>query len=157
MSKRRGKKSYKNWIALIIIILIASGLYFYISHAEKKEIIESQPYKVEGSYQLLENKDTSLMARIVTETEMDVLEISSDFFKDKMFWPYIMEVNPRIENILNLTKGTIVNIPKVNPLLLDTKNPESVRKAKVLGDTLLSRLERKRAKAIEPKLYESYD
>jgi len=61
--------------------------------------------------------------------------ISQHYYGKKEFWVYIYEANR--DNIVHpdrITPGTIVQIPKLDPRLIDKKNPLCLQKAKELHD-----------------------
>lgn len=61
--------------------------------------------------------------------------ISQKYYGKKDFWVYIYEANR--DNIVHpdrITPGTVIKIPKVNPLLIDKKNPRCLEKARELHD-----------------------
>lgn len=61
--------------------------------------------------------------------------IAQRYYGKKDFWVYIYEANR--DNIVHpdrITPGTIVKIPKVDPRLIDKKNPRCIAKAKELHD-----------------------
>lgn len=151
MSKRKKKNIIrKNLPILIIIALIATAVYYYISHIEQKELEEGKVYYTHEEFQLLENTDsTKYIAKILITKDMNILALSDEFYKNKMFWPYIFEANDIEDNILNLPIGTILNIPIVETQLLDTNNAEVISKVKLLGDSLLSDINEKRIKDSE--------
>lgn len=153
MSKRKKKNIIKrNLPILIIIALIAGGGGYYISHIEQKEIEENQIYQTNEAYHSLENQDsTKYVARILINNEVSILTISEKFYKSKIFWPYIFQENEIDGNILNISTGTILNIPIIASELLDTTKSEIVAKLKVVGDSLLSEVSEERQKALETK------
>lgn len=61
--------------------------------------------------------------------------IAQHYYGKKDFWVYIYEANR--DNIVHpdrITPGTIVKIPKVDPRLIDKKNPRCIQKARELHD-----------------------
>lgn len=61
--------------------------------------------------------------------------IAQHYYGKKEFWVYIYEANR--DNIVHpdrITPGTVVKIPKVDPRLIDKKNPRCIQKAKELHD-----------------------
>lgn len=61
--------------------------------------------------------------------------ISQKYYGKKDFWVYIYEANR--DNIVHpdrITPGTVIKIPKVNPLLIDKRNPRCLEKARELHD-----------------------
>jgi nucleoid DNA-binding protein/flagellar basal body-associated protein FliL len=61
--------------------------------------------------------------------------IAQHYYGKKEFWVYIYEANR--DNIVHpdrITPGTIVKVPKVDPRLIDKKNPRCLQKAKELHD-----------------------
>lgn len=61
--------------------------------------------------------------------------IAQHYYGKKEFWVYIYEANR--DNIVHpdrITTGTIVKVPKVDPRLIDKKNPRCLQKAKELHD-----------------------
>ncbi len=61
--------------------------------------------------------------------------IAQHYYGKKEFWVYIYEANR--DNIVHpdrITPGTVVKIPKVDPRLIDKKNPRCLQKAKELHD-----------------------
>lgn len=61
--------------------------------------------------------------------------IAQRYYGKKEFWVYIYEANR--DNIVHpdrITPGTIVKVPRVDPRLIDKKNPRCIQKAKELHD-----------------------
>jgi len=75
---------------------------------------------------------------IATEKFKDggrLTKFAKRYYGNKEFWVYIYEANK--DKILNpdiITVGTIIKIPKVNPLLINVSNPRCIQKAKELND-----------------------
>lgn len=152
MSKRKKKKNIlrRNLPSIILIAIVAGGLYYYINHLEKQEITENQSYETAEPYHILENKDTALyIESILLNKDASILKISETFYKNDMFWPYIFQANKIEGNILNLESGTILHIQKVDSEMLDTSNETNVTEIKHLSDSLLEDINRKRKEELE--------
>lgn len=155
MSKRKRKKGSfrRNLPAIIIILLLVGGFFYYITDIEKQETIEMKTYETVEPYHLLENKDsTKYIESILLNKETSILQIAKTFYHKDIFWPYIFQANNIDENILNLESGTILNIPKVSKELLDTTNTANIANVKLLGDSLLEDVDKKRKKNLEDSL-----
>lgn len=66
--------------------------------------------------------------------------ISQKYYGKREFWVYIYEANR--DNIVHpdrITPGTIVRIPKLNPLLINKKNPRCLEKARELHDLYIGK------------------
>jgi len=138
LSNKKRKNIRKNLTAILIILLLGLGGYIIISNIENN-YPEEQP-KSEKSilYNELENNNDSLFIKKLEINEnVNILHLSEIFYKNQIFWPYIMLANPNISNPLYITKGSIIRIPRIEEGLLDINNEESVNKVKVLGDSLL--------------------
>ena len=140
LSHRKRKKVIRNFIALIFILLLAFIGYSVISNMEKKGSNEVKPeHENYALYSELENTDTlNYLNKIEMNDNIDVLRLSEIFFKNDAFWPYIIKSNSDIENPLFITKGSIIRIPRIDPVLLDVNNPQSMRRAKLMGDSILN-------------------
>lgn len=61
--------------------------------------------------------------------------ISKRYYGSKDFWVYIYEANMNhISNPDKIPEGTLIQIPKLNPLLINISNPRCIAKAKELHD-----------------------
>ncbi len=61
--------------------------------------------------------------------------ISKRYYGSKDFWVYIYEANMNhISDPDKIPEGTLIQIPKLNPLLIDISNPRCIAKAKELHD-----------------------
>lgn len=61
--------------------------------------------------------------------------VSQQYYGKREFWVYIYEANR--DNIVHpdrITPGTVVKVPKVDPRLIDKKNPKCLQKARELHD-----------------------
>lgn len=66
--------------------------------------------------------------------------ISKKYYGHKDFWVYIYEANKdRIKNPDNISVGTSIRIPKIDPRLIDLGNPICLKKAKELHDLYIQR------------------
>lgn len=137
----------KNYIATIVIILLLAGGIYYIKEIEDKERYE---ISLNGGnneyYKVLENQDTT---RYIVNIELsqhntNILDLSEIFYSNKIFWPYIFQANKKIENPLDMPKGTVLLIPKVDSVLLDINSPETVSRVKSLGNSILEEVNEKR-------------
>lgn len=142
MSSRSGRKrkkniifNKKNFIAILFIAAVAGGGYYYIQDKERKDIGNQHVLAPSVLFHKLENKDTTnFAANIVIEQNINILELSKIFYDKEELWPYILEKNPNISNPLDITKGTIIKVPKVSHLATDEA---ALTRAKVLGDSLM--------------------
>lgn len=80
--------------------------------------------------------------KILAEETLDVGErltyYADIYYGHRDFWVYIYEANRNvIANPQSIAVGTKVIIPDLNPDLIDLKNPESLKRAKVLHDRYL--------------------
>lgn len=158
MSKRKRKGFFRrNYIAILFIVLLIGGVFYYINDIEKKEIIENTPPHSASTYQMLENRDSvTYQANILLEENMSILKLSQLFYGNEIFWPYIFQSNHEIDNILDLPKSVVLKIPRVNKDLIDINNKESVDHARKLADSLLIQIEKERKKQLESKSYEDW-
>jgi nucleoid DNA-binding protein/nucleoid-associated protein YgaU len=61
--------------------------------------------------------------------------ISKKYYGTKDFWVYIYEANKeRISNPDEISSGTLIRIPKLDPRLIDASNPRCMQKARELHD-----------------------
>ena len=156
MSKKRSSRNKKeikrNYIALIVIIaILVSGIY-YIKEIEKNEAYESAKNAPSNElYHVLENNDTiNNIKRIELGKNMNILDISQIFYQDKIFWPYIIKLNQHITNPLDIPKGTIITVPKVDAEFLDLNATENVARVKTIGDSILNEVnERRKPKVLD--------
>jgi len=75
---------------------------------------------------------------IATERFKDggrLTKFAKRYYGTKEFWVYIYEANKaKILNPDNIPTGTIIKIPKLNPLLINASNPRCMQKAMELHD-----------------------
>jgi len=137
---RRRKRSKKNLYALLAIVLILICGYLYVADMDENNMHSGQNEVInKDGYYYSENPDsTRFLAKIVIDRNFNIIDLSKIFYKSEIFWPYIFEVNPRLPNPLNIEKGTVVFIPKVQPSLLDPNDEENKMKVKQLGDSILN-------------------
>ena len=65
--------------------------------------------------------------------------MSKRYYGNKDFWVYIYEANKdKIMNPDNITIGTLIKIPKLDPRLIDATNPRCLEKAKQLHDIYIN-------------------
>lgn len=158
MSKRRKKFLQRNYKAIIVVLLIAAGVIYWIRDADHKETMENKElFSSESPYQLLENNDSiHFVANIVLNENRSILQIAEDYYKKDIFWPYIFNSNPKITDILNLKSGTILKLPRLSVALTDTLNPESIQAAKKLGDSILTSIEEDRLQELEKQSFSEW-
>ncbi len=66
--------------------------------------------------------------------------ISKKYYGHKDFWVYIYEANKdKIKNPDNISVGTSIRIPKIDPRLIDLGNPICLKKAKELHDLYIEK------------------
>ena len=66
--------------------------------------------------------------------------ISKKYYGHKDFWVYIYEANKeKIKNPDNISVGTSIRIPKIDPRLIDLENPICLKKAKELHDLYIQK------------------
>ncbi|NDW19552.1 hypothetical protein D0T53_11610 [Dysgonomonas sp. 216] len=149
-SRRGGKKSKKNFIAFLIIVAIAAIGYYYITDLETQDAATQAGIEHKEDYILLENNDSAkYKAQIILNKKFNILDLSKIFYNSDIFWPYIIQANPTLENPLNIEKNTLVKIPCVKDSLLDTDNELVVEQIKLVGDSIMNVIAEKR----KPKVY----
>ncbi|GAB6011883.1 hypothetical protein [Viscerimonas tarda] len=149
MSKksRKRKSSNKNFIALLVIIVVLVGGIYYIRDLEKKEAYEiSLNPQNDEVYHVLENRDTVRYIESIElgQNRINILDLSQDFYGNKVFWPYIFQVNQHIENPLDMPKGTVLLIPRVDSLHLDLTATGNVERVRFIGDSILTAVNERR-------------
>lgn len=151
MSKRRKSFLRRNYKSIIIVLSIVAFAIYYIRDQDHKDTMENKAlFSSESPYQLLENNDSvRFMANIVLSENRSILQIANDYYKKDVFWPYIFNSNPNLNDILNLKTGTILKLPRLSTTLTDTLNPKSIQIAKQLGDSILISIEQTRRKELE--------
>lgn len=139
--KHKKKRSYKNIIILIIVALILGGVYYYtnIYMHDPEAVVSQQPSL--PKYTLLENKDSTCIAAVIYNTNMNINDISKTFYKSHVFWPYIFIANQKepaiIRNPLDIPKGVIIKIPKISDELLNLNNAKSLQRVQSIADSIL--------------------
>jgi len=105
---------------------------------EPDTIAETQPGAPVDSFLIVFNKRRNynefLGEEAVTEGTR-LTNIAQHYYGKKEFWVYIYEANR--DNIVHpdrITPGTVVKIPKVDPRIIDKKNPRCLEKVRELHD-----------------------
>ncbi len=78
---------------------------------------------------------TKFIATETVEQGNRLTIMSKRYYGSKDFWVYIYEANKeKIPNPDVISEGTVIRIPKLDPRLIDTKNPRCIKRAKELHD-----------------------
>ena len=152
MSRRKRKGFFRRNLLAIITIAIAIGaVLFYINDIEKSEAVENNLFKPNAPYHILENPDSSrYIANILIDEDISILKLSDIFYKNEAFWPYILMENSILNNnILALSKGMIVRIPKLPTSILNMDAQEQGARLKELSDSLQNDISEKRKEELD--------
>lgn len=145
--KKSNKATKKNLLILFLVFVILGAGYMYVRHYEKDPSMPEITTEAGFDYIILENRDSSKYMEVVMyNNNVNINTVARDFYGDNAFWSYIFlenEKDPAVKaNPLDIPKGTVLRLPVV-PGLKDGSgnlNPQTVEKARVLADTILSRL-----------------
>lgn len=99
---------------------------------EAAQMGENDEYVFQGVKMPNSDKNSNIVAlAIVKVKEGDrLMSIAKQYYGDKMFWVYIYEANKhKLRGPNDLQIGTELVVPKLNPMLIDVENEESVAKA----------------------------
>lgn len=132
--KKAKPKKIKLLLFLLFIIAAFAAGYVYTLEDSK----ETPPKVVrDAEFMTVENPDSTKYKTVVSPlNHVEILTVSRIFYGDEAYWSYILQANPEIDNLLNIPTGAVIKIPKIDSL--GTEN--SLAKAKLLGDKLLSSL-----------------
>lgn len=159
MSRRKRKSFFRrNLVAIITIAITISAVLYYINDVEQSESIENNQFKSSEPYHILENPDTSrYIANILIDEDISILKLSSIFYKNEAFWPYILMENTILhDNILALNKGSIMLIPKLPLEILSMEVQEQNIRLKELSDSLQNDISEKRKKELEDNPFKEW-
>lgn len=150
MSKSKRKSSRatrKNLLILFLVFVILGAGYMYIRYYETDPSMPDVATDAGPDYIILENRDSvKYMEVVMYNNNVNINTVAHDFYGDNAFWSYIFlenEKDPAVKaNPLDIPKGTVLRLPHVSGLKNGdgSLNSNSVEKAKVLADTILSRL-----------------
>ncbi|HJV77764.1 MAG TPA: HU family DNA-binding protein [Paludibacter sp.] len=84
---------------------------------------------------------TKFIATETVEQGNRLTIMSKKYYGSKDFWVYIYEANKeKIPNPDIISEGTLIRIPKLDPRLIDIKNPRCIEKAKELHDVYVRKV-----------------
>jgi nucleoid DNA-binding protein/nucleoid-associated protein YgaU len=84
---------------------------------------------------------TKFIATETVEQGNRLTIMSKRYYGSKDFWVYIYEANKeKIPNPDIISEGTLIRIPKLDPRLIDVKNPRCIEKAKELHDVYVRKI-----------------
>jgi hypothetical protein len=147
---KKGNRTRQNLIAFVVVLIVLAMVLLYIGYFSENENNSSQnPASNNKLYTMLENNDTLNLARIELGKDISILDVSKIFYNDSIFWPYIAVANKGINdplryNLLYIPKGTVLNIPAIQAILLDLDNEASMEQLVHIRDSLMTAIEEKR-------------
>lgn len=138
-SRRRRKKSIiKQLLILFILALILGGGYYYIKQNEKHPKSSLYNNGNEEYVELEIQNPLKYKAVVIYKNNTNINEIANTFYNSSIFWPYIFIENKEvITNPLNIESDMLIKIPRLADSLTDLSNAASVRRAKLLADSIL--------------------
>lgn len=147
-SKKRSSRAVrKNILILVIVFLILGAGYVYIRHYEKDPSAPVADVDNGPDYIILENTDSVKYMNIVMyNNNVNINTVASEFYGDNAFWSYIYlenEKDPAVKaNPLDIPKNTVLRLPHIKGLKNSdgALDPEAIKKARELADTILSRM-----------------
>ena len=101
-----------------------------VEQTESKKAVVEVKSKQESSTSEYLAKERILFGR-------NLAQMALKYYGSRDFWVYIYEANKdRIANPNKISFGTLIYIPKLDPLLIDLNNPNCIEKAKALQQAL---------------------
>ena len=149
------------WILLIVLLLLGTAAicYFFCSHVQnwvnktifghevthevKEEIEETVIFVEELPDEFSQAFDSrfdnrEIISRVRVNRGSRLALLAERYYGSPHFWVYIYEANREIISNPNLVLiGTIVDIPRMNPMLIDLSNPRSIEAALQLREKYL--------------------
>jgi len=149
------------WILLAVLLLFGIGTAFYFccppvqnwvnktifGHEavvyddavvkEKVVFVEEMPDEFSQAFDSrFDNRE--ILSRVRVNYGSRLAFLAQRYYGSPHFWVYIYEANREIIANPNLVQvGTIVDIPRMNPILIDSNNPRSIEIARQLGEQYL--------------------
>lgn len=136
--KRKSNLKFISIVTGAIIIIIVLLYYFFSlqTDADKNAAVVGE---FTQSFKEIASNDSNYSCQIEVLNESNIMRISLRYLGAEVFWGYIFDVNEDvIDDPLNIKKGTVLNIPKLDPALINKNDPISVEKAKDLASTILT-------------------
>lgn len=141
-SKKRKRSSFRQLLILFFVLSLLAGGYYYLKIHSHEEIAPNPTLDNTAQYSILENTDSiTYLAIVIYKNDISINNISTTFYKDEMFWPYIyLENKESIYNPLNISKDVVLKIPRLSDKALNINDTASVRKTKDLADSILNKV-----------------
>lgn len=127
-------------IAILIILTIVGvlALLVFLYPKDVKDNL-SAPSITAPTYVLVQNHDTINYVNIVeAKSELDFVTLSQDFYGYGKFWPYIYKANEETApDPLEIKIGAIIKVPRLDSILIDRTNKESLKKAEIMASEII--------------------
>lgn len=125
---------------MFLVLFILAGGYYYLKIYSHEEVAVNPSLDKTAQYSILENTDsTKYIAIIIYKDNVSINTISTTFYKNEMYWPYIyLENKAAISNPLDMGKDVVLKIPRLSDKFLDVNDTVNVRITKNLADSILS-------------------
>ncbi|NDW19553.1 hypothetical protein D0T53_11615 [Dysgonomonas sp. 216] len=126
----------RNFLLVLSTIICAVALLYLLYPSEPIVIDEKLPYTE------ITNPDTINILKVIKiEDNTNFLFLSKYNYGHEIFWSYIYNANENGEVIpLDIKKGTIIKIPKIEDSLLDFNNEENVERIKSLNELIFAKI-----------------
>ncbi len=101
------------------------------------ETIEERQKAIKEGYQP-EKQSKTILATEKMVVGSRLTKLALKYYGSRIFWVYIYEANKdKIEDPNNVPEGTVVDIPDKSVYQIDKENPESVKRANKLAESIL--------------------
>ncbi|HOV71071.1 MAG TPA: HU family DNA-binding protein [Dysgonamonadaceae bacterium] len=155
--KKKKRKPIARWMPILGTVAVAAVLiFFFVSEQRKQQALKNNPEKV--TTKTTETKTSQANLTIPTDSFQQTTEtpeenekvklsagktlrtIALEKFGNREFWVYIYYKNKdRIKNPNIIPEGIELTIPNESEYDIDASNPQSITKAKLLGDIELKK------------------